>query len=268
VSTHRSPGSGRSLRWPRGPGRRLARGVLARASRAIDPHVLRQRLLEARTPAFFELHGVRFHMGAWATTSVRASFYGGVYEDAERQIVQKTLRSDDRVIELGCGIGYITTIAARIAGSVRAFDANPAMTTACAETLQLNDARAEVINAVCMAEPVEQSVPFYLDGDFWTSSLTARPGAHRIDVATRDFDRELDETRCSYLLVDIEGGETELLHRTLPAHVRAVCVECHPDTCEPGAISDMFRALLTQGFAIDLATSRQPVFYLERSAAT
>jgi 2-polyprenyl-3-methyl-5-hydroxy-6-metoxy-1,4-benzoquinol methylase len=84
-------------------------------------------VLLVRQPDTLNQHGVKLALGSWATPSIRRLIYQGWYEENERAILELTLRSDDTVLELGCGAGYITTVAAGRAREVRAFDANPEM---------------------------------------------------------------------------------------------------------------------------------------------
>jgi hypothetical protein len=67
-------------------------------------------------------------------------------------------------------------------------------------------------------------------------------------------------------MVDIEGGEIDLLASGLPSHVRAVCVETHPAAVGAGRVQDMLMRLGQDGFLIDLMRSRSGVAFLSRDA--
>jgi ribosomal protein L11 methylase PrmA len=102
---------------------------------------------------------------------VRAAIYDEIYEAQEAEIVRATLRSDDSVLDLGCGTGLITTIAASLTSSlVRSYDANPAMVDVARQTLQLNGATASVAAAVLQNSPSVEEASFFrgLPASMWS----------------------------------------------------------------------------------------------------
>jgi FkbM family methyltransferase len=213
----------------------------------------------------FSLRGVDLEFGEWTTPTLRASFESGSYEGLEAAIVETAVGAEDRVVEIGCGTGFITTIAARTGAQVWAYDANPRLVDIARATLERNGVTASVTAATLQRAPTAQTVPFYVHRDFWTSSLAPAPGAERIEVHVLDFTAEIMAHRASCLIVDIEGAEVDLLTGPIPDCVEKVCVECHPDATGSDAIRAMLMALLSQRFTLDLKRSRPPVVYLERS---
>jgi len=223
--------------------------------------------LHARAPDDFILRGVRLDLGdAWATPWIRAAIYDGYYETPEAKIIEATVLSSDRVLEIGCGVGFLGTIAGRIAASVRCYDANPTMAATARDTLERNGVPALVVNAVLQNCPTGAETAFYVHDDFWTSSLAPDPAATEIRVPVLDLGTEIADYRASYLVVDIEGGETDLLRRPIPTSVLRVCVECHPAVSSPAATAGMLTSLEAQGFAVNVDHSLPPVLYLERPA--
>jgi FkbM family methyltransferase len=218
-------------------------------------------LLYRRRPNLFVLHGVEVELGSWATDAVRYQTYTGIYEDHERSVVQRTVRSDDVILEIGCGSGYMTTFAGRRAASVRSFDANPAMVSVARATVARNGVDVTVENAVLERNPTRETVAFYVQPEFLISSLVPDQEAQRVDVPVIDF---LEQLRgCSYLLVDIEGAETTLLRGELPG-IRAICVECHPNASTAAQITGMLSSLFAEGFVLDLLNSEENVIFLWR----
>jgi FkbM family methyltransferase len=148
---------------------------------------------------------------------------------------------------------------------VRCYDADPKMVAAARRTIERNAARATVTNAVLTNEPAAPpTTGFYVRPDFWLSSLAPHPEATRIDVPLLDLATEITAHDASYLIVDIEGAETDLLRTPLPASVRKICVECHPAVSGREDVRALLSSLLDQGFALDLELSRPPVLFLDR----
>lgn len=238
------------------PGVRFIRDTL---SDARDELVARR--LFRKSPDDFVLHGVALHLGGWATESVRDAIYRGAYEQPEREVLLASLRHDDVVVELGCGTGYMTTIAARVASEVRSFDANPAMVEVAIETLGRNAADADIRVGALARSPARATTQFYVRDEFAISSLQPSAAAHAIEVPTCSFMSEC--SGATYLLVDIEGAEVTLLGGELPG-IRAVCVECHPKVVAAESITRMLTCMFGQGFVLDLTLSRGQVLFLSR----
>jgi FkbM family methyltransferase len=223
----------------------------------------RKRLVR-NAPIRHTVKGVELTLGDWCSPLIREAIYAGWYEQEEVAIIEQTLRSGDRVLEVGCGAGLTGTIACRIAADVRLFDANPRMAKVAEETLARNGARGTVTAAVLVRDCAKSSLPFYVRNDFWASSLEPLDNATEIQVPTADFANTILEQGTTYLIVDIEGAETELLSGQIPSCIREICVECHPDVTSPRAISEMLARLLGEGFSLGMVHSRPPVLHLER----
>lgn len=213
-----------------------------------------------------DLRGVEIDLREeWVTPTLRTAISEGWYELPEALILEATLREDDRVLEAGCGIGYLATICSRITGgAVRGYDANPAMVEVARRTLERSRASASVSAGVLERDPVAAETAFYVREEFWVSSRVPSEDATQISVPVLDFAQAVGEHEASYLVIDIEGGETELLSGPLPSCVRAICVETHLEVNAQSAITAMLVSILSQGFNLILDRIRPPVLYLER----
>jgi FkbM family methyltransferase len=223
---------------------------------------LRYRL--ADQPANITIDGVKLRLGEWATPEVRGDLYSGYYEHTERHILRETLKPTDRYLELGAGIGLITACACRIVGpdNVTAFEADPRIAAAANDALQHNGLPALVKNA--MLGSTDGEADFFVHPEFWRSTATPVVGNRQIRVPQRSLTAVLREYRPTYLMLDIEGGEIEVLGAAPPAHVRAVCVEVHPQITGEPAIQDLLAGMIAWGFRLDLMASRERVVYFDR----
>ena len=216
---------------------------------------------------------------AWAGPSVRAALRSGSYERAERSVLVATLSPDDIYLELGCGIGVLATLAARRVGerNVVAVEADPAIAKVARETASRNGHVIDVRNAVLLHEPVEEVAAFYVRPDFRLSSLSPAPQKREseespgelqmIGVPIVDALGTMAGVGASYLMVDIEGGETDLLRLPLPDCVTTVCVELHAEATGIDAQSEMVAALIANGFDLDVDGSNSPVLLFRRQSS-
>ena len=103
---------------------------------------------------------------------------------------------------------------------------------------------------------------FYIRSDFWASSLEPGPGTTRVTVAGHSFDEELARLGTTYLMLDIEGGEVDLLmNHALPAQLRAVCMEVHPEIVGGELTQNLLRKLMDEGFVLDTRVSGEAVVF-------
>lgn len=213
---------------------------------------------------------------AWATRSVRKALLTSSYEKKERVVLAATLMPDDTYLELGCGIGVLAAIAAARVGddSIVVVDADPYLVSVARETTARNGHTIDVRNAVLLHDPVDSMAAFYVRPDFRLSSLTALPKigmadkpparSRKIQVPVIDAYKTIADVGATYLMVDIEGGETDLLRFPLPNCVATVCVELHSKATGIRAQSQMLAALLANGYDLDVPNSDLPVLLFRR----
>lgn len=243
--------------------------VNARRFAPVIAHRLQGPLRRLRRDRTRKLYGVLLEFDdRWASPAIRHAIDAGWYEQEERRVLEATLRPDDRYLELGAGSGYITARACQLIGDARvvAYEANPELAAVAAETAEHNGFHPAIFNAILGMEDGETDL--FVASDFWDSTTVDNGAGHKIRVAVRSFDRELARTQSTYLMVDIEGGEVDLLGAMpLPDHVRAVCVELHPDRVGATPIQRLLVKLINEGFHLDLERSLEWVAFLAREEA-
>jgi len=243
--------------------------VNARRFAPVIAHQLQGPLKRLRRDPRRKLYGVRIELDdRWASPAIRHAIDAGWYELEERRVLEATLRPDDRYLELGAGTGYITARACQLIGDARvvAYEAIPELAAVAAETAQRNGFHPAIFNAILGTEDGETDL--FVASDFWASTTLATGGGRKIRVPVRSLARELARTQSTYLMVDIEGGELDLLGATpLPDHVRAVCVELHPDLVGAPPIQGLLVKLISEGFHLDLERSVEWVAFLAREEA-
>lgn len=174
------------------------------------------------------------------------------HERTEAKLVDYALRQDDRVLELGSGLGFITMKCAGICGAsnVVTFEGNPLMYGLLKRNLSLNgyeevDARQSVVSLD------GGPVTFQLAEAKVSSSLYQRGNATSRTVPSVSFRDLLAEVRPTVIIMDIEGSEVDLLGVVPMPTVRAIGVEVHPQIVGETALSTMQERLAQAGFRID-----------------
>lgn len=202
------------------------------------------------------------------TPPILKDIFFGVYESKEAELVGKRIAADDVVMEIGAGIGFLSALAAKITGSERvfAYEANPQLMDVIKHVHVLNQVSPTVSNVLLGDGEDERT--FWLEKDYWASSLIqGSPDATPIQVRQIDLNREIERIQPTFLILDIEGGEYELLRHARLDPVRKIVIEVHPHVLGYHRISEMLGWLFAAGFALDLGVIRKNVFYLFKETA-
>lgn len=189
----------------------------------------------------------------------------GRYEKDEADAMLAHLRPEDRLLDMGAGMGFICALAAQKLGAARVFgvEAGP-------ETLEL--ARANLARngfagvALRHGAVVGQAAPgdtvdFVLREAFWASGLHGglhggQPAARVVQVPALSAAELLAEIAPSVLSCDIEGAELQVLTGPMPASLRLIITEIHPSIFGAGGTKQIFDALSAQGFVYEPKGSR------------
>jgi FkbM family methyltransferase len=206
---------------------------------------------------------------------IAAALKQGRYEREERQLTEKSVEPPDRVIEIGTGLGIVTMIAAdrTSPAQVLTFDGNPHIIEDARRNFTFNRmegicARAGVLKNRKHLRPIEKSVKFTVVREFWASRVeVAAPNAGVVEVVDAPvfcLEDEIAAHRANVLIIDIEGGEIELLDRADLSCIRLIIMKTHYRAAGVQATDTMIRRLIQAGFNINLALSRWGVVVLRR----
>lgn len=206
----------------------------------------------------FELDGVLIQApGDVITPTIAKALSTGAYEAEEARIVARALKPRDRVLEIGSGLGFVSTLIARDDRviSLIAVEADPRLAKRAASTLLLNDcADAEVINAVMAPEAATGDMAvFYQRPDFWMSSMieTDVPYERAVHVPVMPLNEVLRDRAITCIVCDIEGGEVDLLSGADLAGVDRIVVELHDHITGLSGVSRLFDIMRRKGFTYD-----------------
>ncbi len=190
------------------------------------------------------------------------------YEARETEAALRVVRNGDVVLELGGGIGYMSTLLAthRAPAHIHVFEANPALIP----YIRAVHAENGVTNATvhhAILGPEAGTVPFHVRRNFLASSLSPQEGTEvleTIEIAQRAAAEVLAELRPTVLICDIEGAEADLLPQMDLSGLRAAMIELHPQWIGPAGVNAVFGAMMRAGLAYHAKTSSQKVVCFRR----
>ncbi|MFW8637228.1 FkbM family methyltransferase [Cribrihabitans pelagius] len=204
------------------------------------------------SPPLLTCGGVKFPLDtAVLPRRIRTLLREGKYEAKEATALRKLVRKGDVVMELGGGIGYMSTLAATQtpAGAVHAFEANPGLIPYIRRVHQMNGAdTAQVHHGVLGAEAGKTA--FYVRENLLASSLTPDEdgsAAEAVQVPILDMNAEIARIRPTVLVCDIEGAEADLLPQMDLSGLRAAVIETHPQWIGKDGIRKVFACLDAAG---------------------
>jgi len=177
------------------------------------------------------------------------------YEGQEIAGALHVVESTDRVLEMGAGLGIVGAVVARNAKpqEILSFEANPNLIPHIEALYRLNrlDGRITVRNEVLIAQKDRPAtMTFHLGSSYLGSSLIrdGSPKTDAVDVPTADFNSVLKDFRATVLLMDIEGGELDVLRDADLTGLRAMVLEFHPDAYGIEGMRECKRILRRAGF--------------------
>lgn len=212
---------------------------------------LRVKWLRHKTPVP-ALSGVRIPVMSRLTDNICAAIYDGHYEGAELRTFRTMLGDDDIVLEVGAGIGFLSSYCARVIGSgkVHTYEANPRLEALIREVYAANQVQPTLRIGVLGRQA--GSARFYITRDFWASSLLppAEP-CEEVSVPVYDVNEEVRRIRPTFLLMDIEGGEYDLI-RAIDFHtIRKISVEIHTDVLGQERVDELKTVMRDAGFVVN-----------------
>ena len=206
--------------------------------------------------AKFEIDGITLRIpGRSLRPALIKALESGLYEWNEAQALKQHLRPGDRLLDLGAGAGYLSSLAARVigAGNVVAVEASPDMLEVLRQNLALNDAGAvRVVHGAVMPDShAADTVEFGMRPAFWSSRVAEgdQPeGTQVVSVPVVRLPALLDEVRPTIVMMDVEGAEVELCQKPWPESVRLVMMEIHSVRYPQTDLQRLFDGMSRNGF--------------------
>jgi FkbM family methyltransferase len=204
------------------------------------------------------------------TPAIEVAISTGAFEAEEAAELPYIVEPGDRVLEIGAGIGFISTLLDRHSSvdKVIAVEANPHLMPYMEQLHDVNGVqKVDRRNAVLTNQGID-AMTFYLRQDFWMGSLSAGPNPYQatVDVPTQNLDRLIRDENISLIVCDIEGAETKLFRDADLSGVTRIYVELHDHVTGLQGVRDLFKTLEDKDFTYDPRHSSKSVVLFRRVA--
>ncbi len=218
---------------------------------------------------WIETQGVRIPFArAIVTVNILDAISSGRFEAEESRQIPWIVRPGDRVLEVGAGIGFISTLLDRQpeVEKVIAVEANPLLMDFMAQVHAENGVgKVRRLNGILTNEPVS-AVSFYLREDFWMGSLLPGPNPYHatVEVPALRLNDMLRDERISLIVCDVEGAEVTFFDDADLSCVDRIFLELHDHVTGLLKIGDLFHKLAAKGFVYDPRCSEGSVVLFQK----
>ncbi|MCP4822236.1 MAG: FkbM family methyltransferase [Shimia sp.] len=210
----------------------------------------------------YTLKGIEVGIPDWLKdTRIEAKLASGDYENKESAAALRRVKQGWRVLEIGAGLGYVSSICAQAAGAenVMSVEANPKMLDPIRANLARNgqDGVTLVHGAVVGDAHKEESVTFRAGALFWGGSLVEKDSSFDdlVEVPAVPIGHLLAIHEPHFVMMDIEGGEQFLFDEKWPKCVRHVVLELHLSKYPRKTLKKIVDCMSRSGLTYDPATS-------------
>lgn len=186
------------------------------------------------------------------TRKLRVLLRNEAYEAKEAHAVVRLVRPDDVVLELGAGIGFMSTLISTQIGAkeIHSFEANPRLIRFIRQVHNLNAVKNATVYHAVLGKGTGSEV-FYARPNILESSLSPLPSdteeVKQVEVPRGDINEAIEEINPTVLVCDIEGAEADLVPMMDLSGIRAVVIELHPQYIGKEGIARIFAKMAEAG---------------------
>jgi FkbM family methyltransferase len=205
------------------------------------------------------------------TEKVTSTIKAGHYEAREARAILKFVGRNERVLELGAGLGFVSTLIGKELkpDCYLAIEADPRLVPVIRETHRINGVSGVMIqNCIATSDKVaikNGTAPMRVAENFWGSSIKrVSKEAELISVDVVALQTFVDAIKPTVLIADIEGGETDLFQGLQMNSIRVVIIELHPLIIGDKGVERIFQQLSDAGFSIAEYDAKNQVAVLQR----
>lgn len=194
---------------------------------------------------------------------------GGGYEANEARAAQMRIKAGQRVVELGAGLGFVTSVCARATGAknVVSVEANPAMLPVVSANLAQNGfGDVTLLHGAITGAGTEDAIAFDRKKAFWAGRIAdeTSDASALVQVPRLALPDVLLEYRPDVVIMDVEGAEQYLFDDPWPNHVVSVVLELHPKQYPNTVIKRIVDCMSDSGLTYDPGPSRGQILCFRR----
>ena len=188
----------------------------------------------------------------------------GQYEQGEIEIIKQRIEPQDRIMEIGTGLGFVSAYCAKIVGSenVHTFEANPLNIEMALRVFKKNKVSPHIQNALLADISGTIDFPVNRKSRLASSSLLASGDAVQVpQLVLNDIIRDIQP---NFLIMDIEGSEYDVFRIIDFQTIYKIQVELHPSILGEDKLNEIFYRLKENGFVADISMPDGRNYFFKR----
>ena len=216
--------------------------------------------------SIISIEGVRLRVGRHMSRRVERALSKGGQEQEELRVVGAILAENDVVLEVGAGLGLVSSYCAKRLGSDRvfAFEADPELEPCIRETYALNG--VEPALEMCAVAAHSGRVTLSRDKHFVSSSVVRRRvGVHPVEVSGKALNYVVAKISPTLLVINADGTDSELFDGAELPTVRRIVLQLPDRVIGMDGTERMQAQLRTLGFEVDQRFSSPEHLVLRRA---
>lgn len=199
-----------------------------------------------------DVEGIKMRIDPRMSSFQVKKLLSGRHTQHERELMIPLLEPDDIVMELGGGIGMLSTACAlKIGGDrVHSYEANPTMESLIQANYSLNGVNPSM--KMCMLDEKPGTCTFHVSEHFARSSayqLKDQGKTTAYEVPVESLNDEIHRIKPTVLIMDVQGSEGKLLSFADLSRIRKLLVEVHSNVIGISRVNELRRQLRNQGFS-------------------
>ena len=185
----------------------------------------------------------------------------GEYEIGEINIIKNTIERDDIILEIGTGLGFVSSYCAKITSSsqVFTFEANPLNYELAKSVFFKNNVSPSIKNAYLTNE--EGFVDFPINQKSRLASSIKDNTNAFYTIQKLNLNKVIAEIKPTYLIMDIEGAEFDVFSIINFQTIKKIQFELHPSILDKSKCDFIFNLLSENSFQLDTTNSLHPNYY-------
>jgi len=226
------------------------------------------RLVNDKNQEFFLFRGIKLINSTAISANLQWRIENQNYEKTEIDLVLDTVDENDVVLEIGAGIGAVSTmiLTHKKVKKYMCVEANPQLISLIKKNHRINNIdNCEIVSGVMTNDVSMHEFDFYVCDDFWESSLRkpASGCTKVLKISGHNFSEFLQRHQPSFIICDIEGGEFDLFTQGVDlSSVRKICIEVHSSS--PKEYLDLYAFFVDQGLYLENPPLKEGVALFRR----
>jgi len=192
--------------------------------------------------------GTRVNVDERLPKGIKKALYKETYEGDERHLVNRMLEPEDRVLEIGAGIGVVSSLCGLKCskGAVVSYEANPNAYDFALANIKLNKLSIDLRNKMLGSEKGEKD--FYISSKILSSSSKDRGFGGRVILPCDDISEVISDFKPTALVMDVEGAEIDLVPLVNFSNIKKIIIELHPWIVGDDQIDEVKSLIESNGF--------------------